>query len=269
MTQDVPLKILAYGKWGTRKTEQAATLVRRYGADHVVFLNMEGGLGTIASALRSDMVIDIRTTPDLRAARKLIGEKYDSPEYWIVVDGATRYFDSLCNEQFRGAFEYFSRKCKGVSPAEMPAELKEFQRYVSARKDALDSMAVYNRVGCDIEYTIASFTRLACNQYWTFLEDMHGKTSDNDKCIPWGPDVPGNVGKKAVLGAFDFVMRYSYDDTGELVASLDPKSYTSIAKTRNDLAGGITVPKSICPFDLSEFVESLRVRQPKLAEVGA
>ncbi len=254
-----PIKFLAYGKYGTRKTQQSASLIKRYGADHVLFLNMEGGLGTIASQIDPDMIIPILSTADLRKAHATIKAKYDSPDYWVVADGATRYFDTLCNEQFRGAFEYFSRKCKGTSPSEMPAELKEFQRYVSAQKDAIDSFAVYNRVGCDIEYTLAAFTKLQCNQYWTFLEEFYGK-SGTEKTIPYGPDVPGNVGRKAVMGAFDFVARLTYDDDRQVSASFDPTSAVSIAKTRNDLAAGVTVPPIVCPFDLAEFIETLRVK---------
>jgi hypothetical protein len=123
-------------------------------------------------------------------------------------------------------------------------------------KGAIDAMRIYGRVGRDSQNLLNAWVALPCNLYCNYLEDMTG-SSGYEKVPPYGPDVPGKVGLKAVMSSFDFVGRLSYDGKGELVAGFDSRSNYYMARTREDRTV-VEIPNEIANFRLDKFVQLIK-----------
>jgi len=244
------LKIAAYGKFGSRKTLQIASLISLYGADRVVVVSAEHGLNTIKSVVKH--VIPVGNLGDLRAAYARVSKEFNTAQHWVCVDGMSRVMEWIANEQLSGADAYYDAVCKGSKHEELPETLKPYGRYMSDG-GKIDAMKIYGRIGRESQNLLSAWIRLPSNLYCNYLEDMAGN-SGREKSLPRGPDVPGQVGLKAVMSSFDYVIRLGYDTEGRLVGGLDPASRLYMARTREDRTVGQALPKEITGFDLGEFI---------------
>lgn len=251
------LKIAAYGKFGARKTLQIAGLIRAYGPENVLIVSAEHGLNTIRSSITlPEQVVTVNNLEELRKAWKDRIAAFASPDHWICIDGATRIMDWMANEQLSGAEKIYELRARRVPETEIPDALKQYGRYLTD-KGGIDTMRIYGRVGRDSQNTLSAWVGLSANLYVTYLEDLT-RSDGYAKIPPYGPDVPGQVGLKAVMSSFDYVVRLTYDADGQLIGQLDPASNLYLARTREDRAAGLTLPKEIPEFDLVGFVGLIR-----------
>lgn len=254
-------KVALYSKYGGRKTLQIAGLIEMVGPEHVLVVSADKGLNTVRSYLKPEMVITVNNMSEVRSAWAKAEEFSKQGKHrWIVLDGASQAMQWLSNDQFAGAdafYELFVKK------QEMPDRLKPFGRYMSD-KGNLDAMKIYNRVGRDSENLLNAWTSLPCNLYFNYLED---KTESNgyEKTIPWGPDVPGRVGLRAVMSKFDYVMRLGFNPDGKLTAYMDSKSNVYLARTRDDRKL-VELPTEWPDFSLADFVRKVTAQpEPKVS----
>lgn len=241
------LKLCLYGKYGSRKTLQIGSLIELVGQDNVLIISAEHGLNTIRSRVVEKQVISVASMDDVRAAWA-VAKQFAAPDRWVCIDGMSQITEWLANTQLSMADRYYEAKQLGREPAQgdLPAG-KYLQR------GEINGMAIYGRVGRDSENLISSWIGLPVNLYCNYLEDMTG-SSGFEKSIPYGPDVPGKVGLKAVMSSFDFVGRLFYSEKGELCGGFDSTSNYYMARTREDRAV-VQIPKLIENFQLSEFVK--------------
>lgn len=265
-----PLKVCAYARSAMRKTLQIAHLVDMVGAANVLVVSAEEGLSTIASKLTvPDNVVKVASLAEFRekwpAVKRFAGwtevngkGAYTAidPVRWIAIDGGSQIADWVGNEQLANADAYYEFHAKGLADA-APAHLKPYRRYI-ARDGELNTMQIYGRIGRDMENMLAAWKTLPVNLYANFWEDM--TMSDGFKASPpWGPDVPGKVGLKAVIGAFDYVTRLTLDQNSHLCAQFEP-SPMALCKTREDQFAGVVIPPVITDFRLDTFI---RLVQPR------
>lgn len=244
------LKLCAYGRWGSRKTLQIASLIREFGSENVVIVNCEGGLGTIESSVNPANVIRVPDLSELRSAYGRCVKEFNRPDAWVCLDGMSQVMKWIANEQWKGADAYYDQMVSGlpIDPA-----LKEFGRFITG-KDEIDPQKIYGRIGRDSEVLLSAWIRLKSNIYATYLEDLTG-SANREKCIPWGPDVPGKMGLNAVMSSFDCVFRMSYDKESRIVAGLNPTGNLYLSRTRDDRnATGLAIPNEIQDFDLGRFI---------------
>lgn len=254
------LKIALYGKYGSRKTQQISELIERYGAENVLIVSAEHGLNTIRSVVKRDMVISVANLPELRKAysgpcREFAAEP--DPRKWVTVDGMSQVTEWLANEQLSGADRYYEAMKLNRDPANSDLQFGRF-----LQRGEINTMAIYGKVGRESENLLAAWIGLPVNLYVNYLEDMTG-SSGFERTLPWGPDVPGKVGLKAVMSSFDYVGRLYYDETGKLCAGFDPTSRLYMARTRDDW-NAVKVPTEIVGFSLGRFVA--RVMGEEVAE---
>lgn len=248
------LKIALYSPWGGRKTLQIGYLIEAFGAENVLVVSGERGLGTIRSLVRESQVIVVNSYPDVRMAYGKASEfAMGGPDRWVCLDGMTTIMSWLANEQLSGAERYYDAKARNqtISTADLP-----FGRYMSD-KGAIDSMRIYQRIGRDSANFLTAWMGLPCNIYASYLEEKTG-SSGYEKQLPYGPDVPGKVGLGEVMKSFDFVGRLSYTTDGKLMAGFNstvPHHY--LARTRDDRRV-VTVPTEITDFNLAEFVKLVK-----------
>ena len=248
------LKICGYAKTGSKKTVQIGHLIDLVGVENVLIVSAEGGLGVIESKLTvPENVVKISTLDDYRANWTKV-KGFCHPDRWVAIDGGTQIADWIGNEQLSGADSYYDAKARGQSilPTLLP-----FGKYTKGDSNNLvmNTMQVYGRIGRDIENAMAALKSLPVNLYMNFWEDM--TESDGFKAmLPWGPDVPGKVGLKAVIGAFDFVLRFTVN--GDILTAQTRTDGTALAKTREDRFAGIRVPSSIKNFELGKFIKLVR-----------
>lgn len=247
------LKIATYGRWSSRKTLQIATLIERYGADNVIVVNADKGIGSVASV--ATQVLEVNSLDDLRTAwsdaSKLIAGK---PDCWLCLDGMTRVMNMVADEMLGGADEYAEQLALGTPHAGMPTRLKPYRRFVTD-SGGVDSMRIYGIVGTDSKNLLGAWLRLDCNLYATYLEDQ--TSNGREKGPPYVPDVPGNVGLKAVMSTYDYVIRMTIKN-GVAVAQLDPSSGLYLSRTREDRTISGELPKEIPDFNLAKFVALIR-----------
>lgn len=217
------------------------------GADNVLIVSAEHGLNTIKSKVKPEMVVAVSSIADMRVAWRE-AKVFAGPDKWVCIDGMTRVMDWIANIQLSGADRYYEATQSHQQPA---ADDMQFGKYM--QKGEINSMAIYNRVGRDSEGLLGSWIGLPVNLYCSYLEDMTGRDKF-EATIPWGPDVPGKVGLKAVMSTFDFVGRLDYDRERRLIAGFDPASNFYMGRTREEKDAKIDVPKSIMDFRLDEFV---------------
>jgi hypothetical protein len=247
------LKICLYSKYGGRKTLQIGHLIDLVGQDNVLVVSAEHGLNTIRSKVREDQVISVSSLDEVRAAWSK-AQAFAGPEKWVCIDGMSQITEWIANTQLSMADRYYEAKQLGRDPGQndLPAG-----KYI--QRGEINTMAIYGRVGRDSENLISAWIGLPVNLYCNYLEDMTG-SSGFEKTIPWGPDVPGKVGLKAVMSSFDFVGRLFYNERGVLCAGFDPSSYTYMARTREDQTV-VEVPKLVEDFNLAEFVKLVTSRK--------
>jgi hypothetical protein len=255
------LKLAFYGQYGSRKTLQIGELIDLYGAENVMVVSAERGLNTIKSKLTVPAnVIAVTGLPDVRQAWGKAKE-FARPDRFVCIDGMSEITTWIANEQLSGADRYYEAKLQNREPAQTDLQ---FGRYI--QRGEINTMAVYGRVGRDSENLIGAWINLPVNLYANYLEDKTG-SSGFEKTLPWGPDVPGRVGLKAVMSSFDFVGRLFYNERGELCAGLDAaQANYYMARTREDRSM-VEIPKMITNFSLAEFVKL--VRGEKAAEAVA
>lgn len=242
------LKIALYGKFGSRKTLQIGTLIELVGADNVLIVSAEHGLNTIRSTLTNTAnIIDVASLADVRKAWS-VAQEFANTNRWVALDGMSQITEWIANEQLSGADRYYELKQQGLNIA--PDDLK-YGRFI--QRGEINTMAVYGKVGRESENLIAAWIKLPVNLYANYLEDMTG-VSGFEKSVPYGPDVPGRVGLKAVMSSFDYVGRLTYNERNELVAGFDATSALYMARTRED-RNIIELPKTFTNFKLSEFVQ--------------
>lgn len=243
-----------YSRFGGRKTLQIGYLIDLVGPDNVLIVSAERGLGTIKSKVREDMVVVVNNIGDLRGAWAK-AKAFAGPGKWVCMDGMTNVMDWIANIQLAGADRYYEALQQHKDPQ---TEDLVYGKYIS--KGEINSMAIYNRVGRDSEGLLSSWISLPVNIYASYLEDMTGRAGF-EASIPWGPDVPGRVGLKKVMGSFDYVGRLYYDAQNRLIGGFDPTSKVYMARTREDQAAKIVVPPTIENFNLAEFVKLVSGQQ--------
>jgi len=253
VTYSESLKLCAYGKWGVRKTQAIASLTHEFGKENVAVVNCEGGLGTIESSVLEKNVIRCHSLQDIRQAWKRCNAEFNTPEHWVCLDGMSAVMKWVGNDQWKGADELYDQLVQGRKLEDIEERLRPFGRFITNRNE-IDPQKVYGKIGRESEILLAAWITLKSNIYANYLEDMCG-TSGREKTVPWGPDVPGKVGLAAVMSKFDYIMRFTYDKDGRLVAGLDPASNLYLSRTRDDRnKTGKTLPKEIVDFDLAKFI---------------
>lgn len=255
-------KICLFGRYGSKKTFAIASLIDLVGQDNVLIVSAEHGLNTIKSKIKDSQVVTTASLPELRSAfpgiKDWANRDGDKSDRWIVVDGMSQVTEWIANEQLSGADRYYDAMKQGRDPN--PNDLP-FGRFI--QRGEINGMACYARIGRDSENLLASFITLPCNLYCNYLEDMTG-TSGFEKTVPFGPDVPGRVGLKAVMSSFDYVGRLYYNEKGELVAGFDSTSRLYMARTREDRTL-VQIPKEIVNFDLGAFIRLVRGEKSEVA----
>lgn len=251
------VKVALYGAFGSFKTGQIGNLVKSVGADKICVVSAEHGLNTVRSLVKSKNIIPVKSLDDLRTAWARCNSEFNTTEHWVCIDGGSRIMEWIANVQFSGADKYYELKCRGF---EIPDNMKVFGRYISDKSDTIDAQKLYGRIGRDSEQFLDSWIQLKSNLYVNYLEDMTG-SNGREKTIPWGPDVPGRVGLKAVMSSFDYVGRLGYNSDGQVTGHFDPASKLYMARTREDRNIGVKIPKEIPNFDLAKFVRLISVAE--------
>lgn len=246
------VKVALYAEYGKRKTEQISTLIREFGVENVLVVSAEKGLNTIRTALTIPAnVIVANNYDELRSEFPKVQAFATGSDKYIALDGGSRVVEWLANEQLAGADRFYE-----ATKRNLPVTPNDLQYGRFMQKGEINSMAVYGRVGRDSERLWNTWIGLNANLYVNFLEDKVGQ-SGFEKTFPYGPDVPGRVGLKAVMSSFDYVGRLFYNEAGQLVAGFDPKSYTYMARTREDRAL-VQIPAEIADFNLARFIKLVR-----------
>ena len=248
------LKIALYGRYGSRKTLQIGSLIESVGRDAVVVVSAERGLNTIQSVLKQENVLVANDLPELRKAFAHIKEHHNTSDWWVCIDGGSQVMEWIATLHMHGADEFYDLSSRNLP---IPDAIKPFGRYMSDKSHTIDAQKIYGRIGRDSEALLAAWVRLNCNLYVNYLEDMAG-TSGREKSLPWGPDVPGKVGLKAVMSSFDYVGRLTYDSDGRLVGGFDARSPIYMARTREDRKAGVEIPPEIVEFTLAAFVRLIQ-----------
>lgn len=255
------IRVALYAQAGIGKTLQIKRLVEVFGADRVIVVSAEHGLNTVRSCLRTENVITCGDMADVRRAWGIVKARFNTPDYWVCIDGGSQIAEWIENEQFIGADRYFELLSKGETPSGMPDNLRMFGRFVTKKGDdiTIDNRSIYRIIGSEIQNLLSAWIKLDCNLYANYLAKMTESDASGKRMIPWGPDVPGNVGVKKIQSAFDFMGRLTIDDAGKLCASFKP-SRMAMAKSREerDIVGVIADP--IVEFELGKFVQQLRGR---------
>jgi len=249
-----PLKICCYAQTTRRKTLQIAHLIEMCGAENVLVVSAEEGLNTIASRLTVPAnVIAVANLDEFRAGFPRLTEfAKGDPSRWIAIDGGTQIADWVGNNQLANADRFYENFARGL-PA--PAGLEAYKRYVG-RDGELNTMQIYGRIGRDMENMLAAWKTLPCNLYANFWEDCTVNNGFKAE-PPYGPDVPGKVGLKAVIGAFDFVLRLTLNANDKLCAQTRT-SPMALCKTREDQFAGVIVPPEIVDFRLDDFIRLVK-----------
>lgn len=248
------LKIALYSDYCRRKTEQLGRLIESVGMDSCVIVSCDQGLDTIDSVVDYSRVVVVNSWDDMRVAYKFANEKLAGKSNpWGLIDGATSLLLEHVNSLFAATEEAYDCRARKQS---IPDHLITASRYLT-KNDQVDGMAIYGRVGRDLTRLFQTWKAANINMVWTFLEELTGLTDKREKTYPFGPAIPGNLGYRAAMSTFDFVVRLWYDANGRLVAGTKPTAMYE-ARTREDQRGGIEIPAVIPDFDLSEFIKLIR-----------
>lgn len=254
------LKIALYGRFGSRKTLQIASLIDLVGQDSVLVVSAEHGLNTIRSRVNAKNVVVAASIPDMRTAWAA-ARKFAGPDKWVCIDGMSQVTEWISNAQLSMADRYYEANQLGKTPErdDLPAG-----KYI--QKGEINTMAIYGKVGRDSEGLLSSWIGLPVNLYCNYLEDMTG-SNKFEKTIPWGPDVPGRVGLKAVMSSFDYVGRITVKDDDTVTVGFDSASNFYMARTREDRTV-VRIPKEIPNFNLADFVKLVQGKEVADAKAG-
>lgn len=267
---DSTLKMLIYGDYGRRKTEQLGRLIERVGMENVLMLSCDEGLGTIESLVDYNRVIRVNSWNDMQEARKRAEDEFgnlpDKTSKWVLADGVSSLLNEHANMMFDGTEKAYDLRAKNmpISP-----DLITFGRYLS-KADKIEGPSIYGKVGRDFTRLFQSWKRLGTNLVFTFLEELTGKSGGTyEKTFPYGPKIPGNLGYDAAMSTFDYVIRlwYDTDDARTLMAGTQSTGMYE-ARTREDRRAGVDIPPVIKDFDLARFVEKIR-KTKRAAEKAA
>jgi hypothetical protein len=245
-------KVALHGSFATQKTLQIAHLIDRFGADSVVVISGEKGLGTIESKMATvpaANIIPVATFDEFRAAIKTVVDHHNTPDKWVCIDGATRILKWEINRYITEVDRIHDIVARGET---VHKDDVIYKRFISKEKN-IDTVKIYGHFGIICERLWSMIVNMGCNFYVNFLSD-ETKNDDRTKKPPFGPDVPGNMGLKAVMSSFDFTLALYYDAAHQLIARTQP-SGMYLARTREDRAAGIVIPEEIVGFDLAEFVD--------------
>jgi len=255
------LKIALYAEWGRRKTEQLGRLIESVGMDNVFIASCDQGLGTIESLINRDRVFEVGSWDDMRGAygkaAELVGGSKDK---WALVDGATSLLLEHVNSLFAATEEAYDLRAR---KQQISDNLITASRYLT-KSDQIDGMAIYGRVGRDLTRLFQSWKNLGSNLVFTFLEELTGVNDKREKVVPYGPAIPGNLGYRAAMSTFDYVIRLWYDANGTLMAGTRATGMYE-ARTREDRRRGIEIPAVITDFNLADFVKLLRPAEQQAA----
>jgi len=249
---DETLKIAAYGEYDTRKTLQIGHLIEAFGPQKVFIASVEAGLGTIRSLLLQDQVRVVASYDEFRGAWAWAAERANTPDTWFVIDGGSRLMHWIANDLFEKA----NKTLEAVLREKLPKDLVPYMKFITDG-NRIDGGKVYFEVALQIERLLSSLIRMGGNLYVTFLEDL---TETNPltrvKKPPYGPDVPGKRGLKAILSTFDYVIRLKQGKVGSMaVTGADDQS---LARTREDGRAGVVIPDTIPNFNLADFVRLIQ-----------
>lgn len=248
---DDTLKIAMYAEWGRRKTQQLGTLIESVGMENCFIASCDRGLGTIKSQVDFNNVISVDSWADMQVAFAKAQERFlDQPDKWVLVDGITSLLLEHVNSLFAGTEKAYDRRAL-KQPIDAP--LVPFSRYLT-KNDQIDGMAIYGRVGRDLTRLFQSWKGLGTNLVFTFLEELTGVNDKREKTYPYGPAIPGNLGYRAAMSTFDYVIRLWYDTNGTLMAGTKATGMYE-ARTREDRRTGVEIPPVIENFNLAEFVK--------------
>lgn len=248
------LKIALYAEWGRRKTEQLGRLIESVGMNNCIIVSCDQGLDTIDSVVDYDRVAVANSWDEMRGAYKFAAEHIDGhSNQWVLVDGATSLLLEHVNSLFAATEEAYDCRARKQS---IPDHLITASRYLT-KNDQVDGMAIYGRVGRDLTRLFQTWKALGANLVFTFLEEMTGVNDKREKTYPFGPAIPGNLGYRAALSTFDYVIRLWYDASGRLIAGTKATGMYE-ARTREDQRGGIEIPAVIPDFNLADFIKLIR-----------
>lgn len=249
-------KIAIYGAFGSGKTDQIGHLIKWAGAPSVYICSYERGLGPIASLIEPSNVYEIGDIEDARAARSDLATRLkDKPDAWVCHDGASTALQYLANEDFRNLEEAFDLT---YSKKPLPGHLAIYARYLANRDNtsalAMDVQALYGRIGMRSEDWWNGWTaRAPWHTYANFVEEKtEHDARTRQRTGPYGPDVPGKMGLRAIVGKFDAVFRVTREADGSTTAWTQPGPL-HIAKVRADRWAGVTIPGEIRNFNLADF----------------
>jgi len=248
------LKIATYGRWSSRKTFQVGSLIDRFGVDKVFVVSIDKGLGPVQSKVKH--YVEVNSLDDLRKAYQQAVEfiKKNGDDCWVVLDGMSRAMNFISDSALGAADEAAEQMAQGVPVQGLRTEIRPFARFVSSSYQ-VDTMRIYGTIGVDSKNLLGAWLRLDCNLYSTYLEDM--TSNGRERVPPYVPDVPGQVGLKAVMSTYDFVIRLTIKGS-DCVAQMDPGSSLYMSRTREDQTLSGPLPKEIVGFNLADFVTLVR-----------
>ena len=247
------LKVALSGGPAKQKTRQIAHLIREVGKENVGILSAEAGLNTIQSVLAGVTVWPVTTSDEVRRVWGEVKKFAEQPGAWIAIDGGTTLLTWYEQDVWKGADDYFSRHASGQP---IPDSLKPAARFISPKKQTIDPFSVYAAIGRQVCAWYQEVLRLECNFYINFMEEKIGK-SEGEKALPWGFNIPGQVGRDFILAKTDYVGHLYYNAGRQLVCCLDPACSTHQTKTREDREK-VAMPAEIVDFDLGAFVRLIR-----------
>jgi len=198
----------------------------------------------------------VNCVEDANLAFKWAKEKYARPDAWICMDGATGIMQMLANGHFAkadAAMEHIVLK----PGAPLPLELKIYQRFVTCNSGIynVDMQQLYGLLGRQAERFWSAWVRAPWNIYANFWTELTGHAG-RERCMPWGPDVPGRMGLGAIKGSFDYIMKLEADNGG-FNATVRDNPRVTVTKMREDKDLGIDIPDVIKNFNIVDFVKAL------------
>lgn len=249
-------KVALFGGHNTGKTLQIRHLIETYGAKNVGIVSCEHGLGTIESVLDGVGKKEPRNLKEFKDAWSWARDTYQGKDKWVCIDGGTRVIQWSANDLIQGTDAAFIELAMGKQKNQVTEALRPYLRFIS-NEGNIDGRKLWPSIAWDTDYEMSRWIGLECNHYWTFWDDQ-GWINEK-KTGPWMIDAPGDGSRKAIYGAFDFILRLVREGSeGEnYIAQHDPTSTFVKSKAREDWSW-VKVPKRQEHFKLTEFVNTLR-----------
>lgn len=255
-------KIALFGANQSGKTLQIGNLIRALGAESVGVVSCEDGLKTVASVVDPQHVYECNSIADLEKAFTWASSRYAGAGKWVCVDGGTRAMQWIAGEVWAGADACYEALALGTSRGNLAKEIRPYLRFITKDGD-IDGQRQWIQIGRDIDFQINRWVKLPSNMFWTFWE-CETSLDQYRKGPPMQVDCPGNAGRDAIYGSFDYILRLTRD--GErVVAKHDPARKLIRSKTRDDWRGGVKVPTEMKDFNLATFVSDVLHKQVNAA----